>query len=422
MRLAIKTFTVFMCLMWLFLALATDDLRKSELARFQEVREAIRKDGVTLTGFYHISAWRPKWKDVVKDQLYIMAGKRSALGDFHSASASLNAPPDSDRGFTPSHWASILDVLDHLQINIASPDPSTYTRVKSFIFQEMSGSFTEEQLKKLRFSRNETLLRGTFANSGPEKRAAYMARGNLSEGESSTLSRLKDYCEAQRARHKKTLVFYIHDKGACCYPNLQRTKPDSVSAAVASWRDAMHASILEFPSVCLRALLGGYTTCGYGSQGGKAHFSGNFWWADCGHMAALPAISTYFDAWRAEFFILRTSRNLQNRLDIMHRCAYEVHHCGGNHYAEPCKRATYYHRLLSLVNQSDLPPLTSSLSDTEYAGRRKDKRVDILKGVDLSGKSSSWSPSSPVLTRECRQLYEATQSYMSSAVWSSPLV
>ncbi len=414
-----KLLSLLVCFALPFMASGNDELRKLEKMRLHEVREAISKDGITITGFYHISAWRPRWQEVVMDQLYTMAGKRSALGDHHSPSASKDAPTDSDRGFTPSHWAALLDIIDRLQINIASPEMSTYTIVKKFITEGIRSTFTDDQFTKIRFSYNATLTRGTFAKSDSDTRAEYLARGNLSEGESSTLARVKDYCEAQVSRGKRTLVFYIHDKGACCYPSLER-KPSYVSVAVAAWRDVMNAAVLEFPSICARAVLGGYSVCGYGSQGDKAHFTGNFWWADCGHVAALPRVSTYFDAWKAEFFLMRTSRNMMNRMDIMHRCAYEIHHCGGNHYAEPCQREAYLQRLLTLLNHSQLPVLSSALSDREYARKRRDKRVDVLKYTDART-ASNWSPSSLVLTRECRALYESHRSYMSSPLWSSSI-
>ena len=47
----------------------------------------------------------------------------------------------------------------------------------------------------------------------------------------------------------------------------------------------MNAFNIEFPSICLRALLKGYNTCGVENQ--DAHYSGNFWWADCEHIASL---------------------------------------------------------------------------------------------------------------------------------------
>ena len=65
----------------------------------------------------------------------------------------------------------------------------------------------------------------------------------------------------------------------------------------------MNAFVIEFPSICLRALHSGYSTCGTEYQ--DAHYSGNFWWAHCDHVADLPPLKNQFDAHSAEFFLLR---------------------------------------------------------------------------------------------------------------------
>ena len=403
-------------------------LREAEKTRFLETVEAARKDSISINGFYHISAWRSEWRDVVKDQLYLMAGKRSALGDWHSASATLNAPPDSDRGFSSSIWASLLDVVDRLYINVASPSSETLHTVKTLVLEEMKGTFTPSQLSKFIFSYNTTIERGTYSRKAtPSEREEYASRRDLSEGESSTLARIHHHCREQRRARKRSLVFYIHDKGGCCYPNLKRGKQgsDFVGSAVAAWRDVMNAAVLEFPSICLRALLGGHTTCGYGTQGRKAHYSGNFWWADCGHVAALPPQSTLLDAWKAEFWILRTAKSHDTRLDIMHTCAYEVHHCSGNHYAEACKRTDYYRRILALVNQTTLPPLSSGTSDLEYMANLHGKKVNIVQDFDMEARkaATAWSPNSHILTDRCRPLYEnGTKHYMDQKFWGTPFV
>jgi hypothetical protein len=38
------------------------------------------------------------------------------------------------------------------------------------------------------------------------------------------------------------------------------------------------------------------------------HCSGNFWWADCQHIAALPPMFTRFDAWSVEYWLMNVSR------------------------------------------------------------------------------------------------------------------
>lgn len=51
----------------------------------------------------------------------------------------------------------------------------------------------------------------------------------------------------------------------------------------------------------------GYSTCGIENQ--DAHYSGNFWWADCQHVAALNPPHTRFDAWAYEFFVLKVAQH-----------------------------------------------------------------------------------------------------------------
>ena len=57
----------------------------------------------------------------------------------------------------------------------------------------------------------------------------------------------------------------------------------------------MNAFNIEFPSICLRALLKGYNTCGVENQ--DAHYSGNFWWADCEHIASLSKPHNRYVVW-----------------------------------------------------------------------------------------------------------------------------
>jgi hypothetical protein len=346
------------------------------------------------------------------DQLYMMAGKRSMMGDYHAGSMSKSALVDSDRGFTSSAWASLLDVVDRLHINVAGFQSRDLDTIKTLILQQMKGAFTQEQERKLYFAFNQTVPRnslreGDFSTAQKDR---MMLQGNLSEGEASTINEVWKYCKKETDADRRSLVYYIHNKGGCCYPYAQfkgGQRPDNVNLAVSAWRDVMNAFTIEFPSICMRAILGGYSTCGYGTQGVKAHFTGNFWWADCGHVAALPPIITFFDAWKAELFIGRTSKFPSNRLHIMHRCAYEGHHCGGDHYQKVCHRNEYYSRIRNLVNSSDpMPRLGSNESDVSY--RKVRKTIDIRKGYDdaaLSARANYYAPGAPQITSECRPLY-----------------
>jgi len=70
-----------------------------------------------------------------------------------------------------------------------------------------------------------------------------------------------------------TIIYnYIHNnnnsKSGCCYKDFGSKEKNPR----ASWREEMNAFNIEFPSICLRALLEGYNTCGVENQ--DAHYSG----------------------------------------------------------------------------------------------------------------------------------------------------
>lgn len=72
---------------------------------------------------------------------------------------------------------------------------------------------------------------------------------------------------------KKAFVYYFHSKGSCCSRS-HSNHPDKIpqNEGVVAWREYMNAVNLEFPSICLRALLNGYTTCGAENQ--DRHYAG----------------------------------------------------------------------------------------------------------------------------------------------------
>jgi len=80
--------------------------------------------------------------------------------------------------------------------------------------------------------------------------------------------------------------------------------------AVAAWRDVLNEFNLAFPSFCIESITRGYSACGaYRKPTGISNFEGNFWWADCGHVAALTPVALRPDnAFDAEFTILNVTQ------------------------------------------------------------------------------------------------------------------
>jgi len=183
-------------------------------------------------------------------------------------------------------------------------------------------------------------------------------------------------------------VFSPTGKSGCCYKDPFGPKEKMPRA---SWREEMNAFTIEFPSICLRALLKGYNTCGVENQ--DAHYSGNFWWADCAHIASLPKPDNRFDPWSAEFFVQKYSVDHALAKRIGYHCGYSAWNCGINLYDFDCERDMYRDRLFKLVMSSKLAPSMRGKQHTNDTQRcvairgkkYNDNQVDVreaFKGIN----------------------------------------
>lgn len=111
-----------------------------------------------------------------------------------------------------------------------------------------------------------------------------------------TLQALHGYCEA----HPRALVSYIHGKGTRLAPEADVTR----FLRQWDWRRLHLYFLVEAPQGCLRALASGrYDACGANMRAAPSpHFSGNFWWASCEHVRALPSPMAPPPAGRDPFF------------------------------------------------------------------------------------------------------------------------
>lgn len=83
----------------------------------------------------------------------------------------------------------------------------------------------------------------------------------------------------------------------------------------------MSAVTLEYPSICIRALLEGSSVCGILYKDfPSSHFHGNFWWASCDHIAHLPPFySPLLGYPDAEMWLFRVGSKIA---DFSNKCAY----------------------------------------------------------------------------------------------------
>ena len=151
----------------------------------------------------------------------------------------------------------------------------------------------------------------------PEQRSAYLvetAGQNISEGEYVTVDELHKFCKRQVSRNRSAIVYYFHSKATDEFKGLGMR---------ARWREYMNAMTIEFPSICFRALLSGYSTCGSFLRMEQMYL-GNFFWASCNHIAALPGLwDPMNNAWSSEFFIFNMSSYDPKKIFPGH-CGYNM--------------------------------------------------------------------------------------------------
>ena len=307
-------------------------LRYMERKRLSDLTRDFRENNIKVVGFFHTSKWKNHWESVIGEQLRLMEGSR-----FKSNTGSVN-----DKWGT-KYWASLLELVDFLHLTIAGSDKE---------FAEVSKAISGLNLKfkkKVKIYQSYTMERDKYryASDIKKKELRLLAnKNNLTEGEYYTINSLHQYCKNQKMKNEKTFIFYAHSKGGCC--------PRGSKDPVTDWRDEMNAFNLEFPSTCLRALRAGYSTCGAEYQ--DAHYSGNFWWSTCDHIAALPGLWDPIDnAYACEYFVFNVSYHHHIRTKYAEYCGYNMFHCHVNHYDTRCPRKQYIHNLSTLVFNDILP-------------------------------------------------------------------
>ena len=128
--------------------------------------------------------------------------------------------------------------------------------------------------------------------------------------------------------------------------------------------------ILEFPSTCLRAIMEkNYSTCGVENQ--LAHYSGNFWWADCDHIAKLDPLHYRFDWRKPEFWVMFAhGSGSNNRINkrFAQRCGYAIFSCNVNLYRHECPRFKYRETLWNNAFSEEVGrsiPIGTTLSEDQ---------------------------------------------------------
>ena len=119
------------------------------------------------------------------------------------------------------------------------------------------------------------------------------------------MNAMRDKCQSTRLK-RKTIVFYLHNKGVSRYRtdwntrgDIDKPSPDwkkTPYGFLLYWRKYLEHFTIERPQLCIDAILNGAWACGVNMR--PSHYSGNMFVADCDYVRGLsPVMGTgYLDA------------------------------------------------------------------------------------------------------------------------------
>lgn len=309
-----------------------ETLQALESARMLRVVQQYRKTNISVEVFYHVSSWQPYWKEVVTEQLHLLDGRQLVRG--RKGAQWMYTTKKSEPNV--ASIASKITILLH-------GDEAQVGMMKEAVL-----ACKVAFLHKVSFRHSAAVERTLIRDSRPKEHAAIRAaaeKKGATAGEYPTIEALHQHCKRQVAGGVNGVVLYMHNKAGCCRKG---------EAPQSDWRDLMNTVTVEFASVCLRALYDGHSACGAEYQ--DMHFSGNFWWASCNHVAMLPPLwDPINNAWEAEFFLTNVSKSWEQRDPFGVECAFRPFHCRVDHYWKHCPRGKYVSAISPLLASDELP-------------------------------------------------------------------
>jgi hypothetical protein len=217
-----------------------------EWKNFKRAALTAKMNGFEISGFYHVERKGDYWRDVIEEQLRILDNNFNGL-------STITADKQYAQQFKnkKKSASSLLLESKSLFINVVGQSKDDKDAVLRLI-----ADLKMKTKSRLKVGFNHSVGNDEYRMSSLEKRRAFKADLELSEGEYSTLTHMHNYCRRIRAENKKAFVYYFKTLGSCC------SRKGDPASPVASWREVTNTFMLEYPSICLRALLNGHPTCG----------------------------------------------------------------------------------------------------------------------------------------------------------------
>ena len=496
----------------LFSTLSLDEieyqLAHKEVQRIKQTWRQLQAQGYEIYGFFHTNIWRKHWRIVLKEQLYLLDGKRKFptkkqlnknIKDYSHYEYEINGQNESENdnevdgnegdgsnedttpspnhnNVPPSRYGSLLSISSGLYLNVVGNNSNDMNIVREYV-----DTLHLKYRHKIVFNFNYTTVRDLYDDANPTEKERLMSQEELSCGEYPTVMAMRGFCRnfvenadqnirndalkrllarrelqrkgkadgeamgqeeslpdlrtnpelykelqveegftplvsypspamlmqdhtqfIQRGKYelpldyfssrippdskkpntvgggKKAIIYYFHLKGSCCWKDSSRLHKLNPAAR---WREYMNSFNLEFPSICMRAIgKYHYSTCGVEYQ--DEHYSGNYWWTDCQHLASLPPLKERFNWVEAEYLSVRVHDNSWMMLAYARHCAYSMFTSNlTSLYDEEIKREKYLPRLWDLVVRTTVNARRLPMTMQQNA----------IENVEILGKMLFWS-------------------------------
>jgi len=288
---------------------------------------------IEIRGFYHVSTTIRHWLEVLEEHIMLLDGKRFPTNLFSSHQPDRKQITNVGMRLSTG-WSSVLEIAESIQVNVDSMDgqhkaSSTYQNVTDMLLNLHTRGGAQKIHVKINKEAQMNAISETL--SAPDHQNQLHRLASLM-GEISTLSDVYDYCQQRvKKESQNAYVFFLHNQESMCAVDEYKHMPLHKISTEPFTNDIINSFIVEFPSICLIALLSGYATCGTDFQEGV--YDTNIWWANCHHIANLANIDEQFgtilNATISTLSTSSTSTNEDNRRltssNVSHALEYALH-------------------------------------------------------------------------------------------------
>lgn len=219
---------------------------------------------IHFRGFYHVTEDLKYWKEIFEEHLMIMDGKRFQSNLFSKDPSKAHVDKKRKIARLSTGWSSVFDAMDKIHITFEG---------SSEAFANLTSLLGSMHIR----TGGEKIDVKHYDKVAKESTLAHLSaadRHSLAEvfGEMYTLNELHSYCTERSKAGDDAYVFYLHNHETNCTSSHQAAALRSATFV----HDVVNSFVVEFPSVCLSALLGGYGTCGVDFEAGQ--YAHNVWW------------------------------------------------------------------------------------------------------------------------------------------------